>query len=72
MSNNKMGDEFEAWWDREFDGRYMANDFAKGVARAAWQASRADLVIDMAGLDFNKPGDIIKAVDAAGIKWKSK
>ena len=45
-------EQFENWWSAEFGGRPMDVDFAKEIAKIAWQASRASIVVELPKTDL--------------------
>lgn len=83
MSNDKMREEFEAWTIREFwlaecalarkkSGVYR--DSRAAFAWAAWQASRAALVVELPFEFVNgmmRADQVIAAIEAAGVRVKS-
>ncbi|KPW33963.1 hypothetical protein ALO87_03097 [Pseudomonas syringae pv. apii] len=83
MSNDKMREEFEAWWlSGTYPFRVMDRLEDAGVseesAQEIWQASREALVIElpkdiksMAG-PLMYADDVRESVAAAGISWAVK
>ena len=45
-------EQFENWWSAEVGGRPMDVDFAKEIAKIAWQASRASIVVELPKTDL--------------------
>lgn len=77
MSNEKMREEFEAWFKARF--WHECYEDVKHHLFAAWQASRESLVIELpsggyfAGYDnehMMESRDVREAIEAAGLKVK--
>lgn len=69
-----MCEEFEAWWiDRHGNSEGIASPAKEKIAREAWEASRAALVVE---LPEEQPGymyyapDVVDAIEAAGVRVK--
>ena len=75
MSIEKMREEFEAWYPNGCGVAGLAGKLAaKQAWEAAWQASRAALVIDLPqedGMDGHLwAPDVVAAIEAEGVKVK--
>lgn len=69
-----MCEEFEAWWiDRQSNSEGIASPAKERMAREAWEASRAALVVtlpeEQPGYMYYAP-DVVEAIEAAGVRVK--
>lgn len=68
MSNDKMREEFEAWWRREHGSTLYCESAWRG-----WQASRAALAVELPFEFVNgtmRADQVIAAIEAAGVRVK--
>jgi hypothetical protein len=70
-------EEFEAWWiDRQSNSEGIASPAKEKIAREAWEASRAALVVELpqqsgVNLDWNQAIRYChQAIEAAGVRVK--
>lgn len=68
MSNDKMREEFEAWWRRECENTLYCESALRG-----WQASRAALEVELPFEFVNgtmRADQVIAAIESAGVRVK--